>query len=1135
MSFVHLHNHSEYSLLDGASRLDRMIKKAKDSNMKAVALTDHGNMFGALEFYKIAKAAGIKPILGFEGYISPTKLDDKQTKGNYHITLLAKNNKGYENLMYLCSVGFLKGFYYKPRIDKDLLREYSEGIIAGSACLHGEVQLKLLSGDYEGAKRAVYEYKEIFGKDNFFLEIMRHGLEDQEKIDKDLIRLAIETDTPLVATNDCHYLNKEDAEAQDALLCVQTNKHISDEDRMRMGTNEFYFKTEEEMLEVFKDNPEFVHNSGYIADMCNVELEIGKLTPPHYKTPDGSDEREYLRKLAYEGLEIKTKGFNEDKRELYRKRLEHELNIIEQMGFSGYFLIVWDFINYAKKNKIPVGPGRGSAAGSLVSYCIGITDIDPIKYNLLFERFLNPERVTMPDIDVDFCAVRRDEVIHYVREKYGEHNVAQVITFGTMKAKAVVRDVARVLGFPYKEADRIAKMIPDNETLDGAIKSNPQLKSEIENNNEIKKLFEISKVLEGVKRHASIHAAGVVISTEPIYKKCPLYKAPGEDTIATQFSKDLLEDIGLIKFDFLGLKNLTVIDETVRQIGNDFDISKIPLDDEKTFELLRRGDTLGVFQLESSGMQRLITELKPTVFEDLIALVALYRPGPLGSGMVQDFIDRKHGKKPIEYPLPELEDILKDTYGIILYQEQVMQIASRLAGYSLGEADILRRAMGKKKKEVMEEQRGIFVSRAVERGINKAKAEEIFDLMAKFAEYGFNKSHSAAYAYIAYQTAYLKAHYPAYFMSALLTSEKNNTDQIAKYIEECNRMHITVLPPDINDSFHDFAVAEKDGKKVIRFGFSAIKNVGDAAIENIIEVRKEKRFENIFDFLKRVDTRKVNRKVIESLIKSGCFDSLGTDRATLLANLDAILDWANEKNKKKTKKMPSLFGSVKEEKENYPELKKVEDISEEKILEYERELLGFFVSANPISKYKNLIEAIINATSQTAKEKFDSELIMAGIPVSVRKTRTKKKETMAFVKFMDIDGTFEATVFPALYKDKGELFEKNKLLIVIGNLDPTTEKANLIVKDVIEYDKINEFVKSVELILAEKDIEIVEKLKSVAERNKGDKPLLIKFKDSNTLYTIQTMMKIAINNILLDALKRYNVRYRLKLDREFGL
>ncbi len=1130
MAFVHLHNHSEYSLLDGASKIKNMIEKAVKSGMKAVALTDHGNMFGAIEFYKTAIANGIKPILGFEGYISPTDRFDKQTKGSFHITLLAKNEQGYKNLMYLTSISYTEGFYYKPRIDKGVLREHSEGIIAGSACLHGEIQRLLLNNDYEGAKKAVYEYKEIFGKDNFFMEIMRHGLDEQKQIDEAIIKLAKETDTPLVATNDCHYLNREDAVAQDALLCIQTNHLLSDEDRMRMGTDEFYFKTEEEMLQTFSDHEEFVHNAGLIADMCNVELKLNQLLHPHFKTPDGSDEKEYLRNLSLEGLRKRTAGFDQERMKIYEDRLNMELEIINNMGFAGYFLIVWDFINYAKRNRIPVGPGRGSAAGSLVSYCLGITDIDPIRYNLLFERFLNPERVSMPDIDVDFCVERRDEVIKYVKDKYGIYNVAQVITFGTMLAKAVVRDVARVLGFAYKDADRIAKMIPDKATLSQAIEENKQLKELIESDQKIQQLFEISKTLEGVKRHASTHAAGVVISENPIYERCPLYKPAGEEAFVTQFSKEYLEDVGLIKFDFLGLRNLTVIDITVKQIGNGFDISKIPLDDEETFKLLQRGDTLGVFQLESEGMQRLITELKPTCFEDLIALVALYRPGPLGSGMVRDFIDRKHGKKPIEYPLPELEDILKETYGIILYQEQVMQIANKLAGFSLGEADILRRAMGKKKKEVMEQQRGIFIERATKRGIPKEKAEYIFELMAKFAEYGFNKSHSAAYAYIAYQTAYLKAHYKEYFMSALLTSEKNNTDKIAKHIEECNRLGITILPPDINDSNHDFAVAEKDGKKVIRFGFGAIKNVGTSAIENIIEARKEKPFESIYDFLKRVDTRKVNKKVIESLIKAGCFDSLHQNRASLLESLDSLLEWISKKNSSSNVKMQALFGAPKTDEP--PPLKEVDKIKESEILKYEKELLGFFISANPIEKYRPLIKSIVNASSKTLNTVSGDSLVLAGIPVHIRKMRTKRKETMAFVRFMDLDGVFEVTVFPKIYDSKKELLEGDQPLVVMGTLDTTTEKPSVVAQLIVTMDEIEDYIEAMEMFInSDEDLEKLKKVKELLTRHRGNKPLLIKLLKDQKIYNIQSMLTINAGMQLVAALAKYNISAKLQLKR----
>ncbi len=1132
MSFVHLHNHSEYSLLDGASKLKNMVEKALNSNMSSLALTDHGNMFGAIDFYKTAKAKGIKPILGLEGYISPTTRFDKQTKGNYHITLLAKNETGYKNLMKLTTFSYTEGFYYKPRMDKELLRQYSEGIVAGSACLHGEIQIHLLNRDYEAAKKAVLEYKDIFGQDNFFMEIMRHGLDDQQKIDKDIIKLADETDTLLIATNDCHYLNKSDAVAQDALLCIQTNHLMEEENRMKMGTHEFYFKTEDEMLDIFSDHPEFVHNSQIIADMCNVELELGKLSPPHFKTPNGINENEYLRNLAYEGLEQKTKGFDKQKIETYKQRLELELNIIEQMGFSGYFLIVWDFINYAKTKKIPVGPGRGSAAGSLVSYSIGITDIDPLEYKLLFERFLNPERISMPDIDVDFCVERRDEVINYVKEKYGKYNVAQVITFGTMAAKAAVRDVARVLGFPYKEADRIAKMIPDKDDLTQAIKDNPKLKEEIDKNDKVKELFAISKTLEGVKRHASTHAAGVVISENPIYERCPIYKPAGEEAYVSQFSKEYLEDVGLIKFDFLGLRNLTVIDITVKLIGEGFDISKIPLDDKQTYKLLQKGDTLGVFQLESQGMQRLITDLKPTCFEDLIALVALYRPGPLGSGMVSDFIERKHGKKKIEYPLPELEEILKDTYGIILYQEQVMQIASKLAGYSLGEADILRRAMGKKKIEAMEEQRTIFVERSVKNGIDKKKAEYIFDLMAKFAEYGFNKSHSAAYAYIAYQTAYLKAHYKEYFLSALLTSEKNNTDKIAKYIEECNRLHITVLPPDINDSYQDFAVAGDNDNKVIRFGFGAIKNVGSAAIENIIKTRENGKFSSIFDFLKRVDTRKVNKKVIESLIKSGCFDSLHANRASLLASFESLLEWANKKENK-PKNMQSLFGGAKKEEDSLPKLIEAEKMKEADVLKYEKELLGFFISANPLNKYKNIIESIATATSDNLTHLNTNNVVLAAIPISIRKTKTKKKDTMAFVKFMDSKGTFEATVFPKLYEQKKELLDSDEMLILIGSVEASADKPNIIVKNMFSMDNLEHYVQEVELIFDNSRIQEITKIKNILSIHKGNKPLFIRFKNKDAIYTIQTMLSVSINQILLNTLNKLNIAIKLVFSREF--
>ena len=1135
MSFVHLHNHSEYSLLDGASKLPDILEKAKKDGMNAVALTDHGNMFGALEFYKLAKKIGIKPIIGFEGYLSPESMDNKQVKGNYHITLLAKNEIGYKNLLYLTTMSFTRGFYYKPRIDKQLLREHSEGIIAGSACLHGEIQINLLNNDYGAAKKALLEYKEIFGGGNFFLEIMRHGLEDQIRIEKDIIRLSEEMDVPLVATNDCHYLNKEDAVAQDALLCIQTNRFLSDTNRMHMGTQEFYFKTQEEMSKTFEDYPEFVSNSQIIADMIDLNLDIGTLRPPHYKTEDGTDEKIFLRNLANEGLKKRLNeshgSYSSEEYKLYRKRLDYEIGIIEQMDFSGYFLIVWDFINYAKKKKIPVGPGRGSAAGSLVSYAVGITDLDPIKYHLLFERFLNPERVTMPDIDVDFCVERRDEVIKYVKEKYGEYNVAQVITFGTMAAKAVTRDVARVMGFQYKDADKIAKMIPDKDDLNNAVKDNKELKQLINSDEQVKKLFKTSKTLEGVKRHASTHAAGIVISTDPIYERCPIYKPPGVEDFVTQFSKEYLEDVGLIKFDFLGLRNLTVIDLTVKSIGNKFDLTKIPLDDKATYKMLQSGRTLGVFQLESDGMQRLIVNLKPEHFEDLIALVALYRPGPLGSGMVQDFIERKHGRKKVEFLLPELENILKETYGIILYQEQVMQIASKLAGYSLGEADILRRAMGKKKLEVMEKQRQTFVERSVKNNINKDKADYIFELMMKFAEYGFNKSHSAAYAYIAYQTAYLKTHYPAHFLNALLTSEKNNTDKIVKYIEECKQLDIKILPPDINESFKDFTVIDRDGKKVIRFGLGAIKNVGEKAIENIIEERDENGYYvSVFDFLKRINGRKTNKKVLESLIKSGCFDSLGINRAKLSASLDTLIEWT-AKVSKRSKKMGSLFGNNNSiEKNEYPELSDAEDMTNEEKLKYEKELLGIFITSNPLENYKAVIYSVITATSKTLCNIEESDrVIMAGTPTSIREVKTKRKATMAFIKFMDMDGTIDATIFPKLYEGKKDVIESNDIFILIGNVDKTGDKSTLLAQDIIKIKDIENYIESAVIDIENQTKDNITKIKHLLEGNKGKSELTIKLRDENKVYWIKTLMQIKPSETLIKSVHQMGMNIHMKI------
>ncbi len=1121
MAFVHLHNHSEYSLLDGATKINAMIEKAKNDNQEYIALTDHGNMFGALDFYKTCKKNGINPIIGFEAYLVDNRFD-KSNKNNFHLTLLAKNNIGYKNLLKLSTFSYTEGFYYKPRIDKDLLRKYSEGVIAGSACLHGEINYYLLNNNYDMAKKCATHYQETFGKDNFFIEIMRHDLPEQIRIEKDIIKLANEINAPLVATNDCHYLNKEDAKAQDALLCVQTNRLIDDNDRMRMKTEEFYFKTQQEMYDKFSDLKMAVDNSYLIAKNCNLELELGKLIYPIF-TKSMETDAEMLEKLAIEGLEKRIKSFGlENQREKYIERLNYELSMIKQMNFSGYFLIVWDFINYAKSHSIPVGPGRGSAAGSLVSYSLGITDIDPLKYGLLFERFLNPQRISMPDIDIDFCVERRDEVINYVQEKYGKYNVAQVATFGTMLSKAVIRDVARVMGFSYAQADKIAKLIPTNVTLDEAINQVGQLKKMIKEDKQVEELFTLSKTLEGLKRHASKHAAGVVISQEPIYNRCPLYKPAQEEAIIAQFSKEHLEDVGLIKFDFLGLRNLTVIDFAVKSIrkyeDEKFDLLNIPTNDDKVFKLLQTGSTLGVFQLESSGMQKLISELKPTVFEDLIALVALYRPGPLGSGMVKDFIERKHGLAKIDYFLPQLEPILKETYGIILYQEQVMQIANVLAGYTLAEADVLRKSMGKKDKEKMAQQRNMFIERCVDNGVDKKQAENIFDLIEYFAGYGFNKSHSAAYAYIAYQTAYLKAHYPAYFMCALLTSEANNTDKVAVYIDECNRLNIPILPPDINESQVDFTVVtQKDSTKAIMFGLSAIKNVGEAAIENIIEERKNGNFKDLSDFLKRVNQRKVNKKVIESLIKSGCFDFIDKNRNKLL----------NEAENPK-KSSIDLFGS-----DTASNLKPEIFTKEEEIVKYEKELLGVFISYNPLKKYENIIKSLnINYTSELEDINDESNVRLIGIVSSLKEINTKNKQTMAFVNFSDLYGSVEIVVFPSLYTTLKQL-KSTEPIMLVGKLEKSEEKISITANAIIT---IEELLKQIAKITIEVDSNIanaesvLKDIRQLTNKYSGNSTLFICVKKPQSKQTlIKTDAGIKCDFDFLDKLKRYDVDVKLEL------
>ncbi len=1053
-NFIHLHVHSQYSLLDGAIRFEEAIDFAKKFRMDALAITDHGNMFGAIEFYQMAIKNGIKPILGCEVYVSPGSRFDKKTidggDGSYHLTLLVKNKVGYYNLIKLVSLGYIEGFYYKPRIDKELLKQYHDGLIALSGCVKGEISIHASRGDMKRAIEASEEYLRIFNQGNFYIEIQKNGVENQLEINERLIDIGKRLSIPIVATNDCHYLQKEDAKAHEVLLCIQTGKILSDKDRMKFPSDEFYFKSPKEMAELFPEIPEAIENTKVIADQCNLELKFEEKHIPKIEVPKGETADSYLEKLAHEGLEKRLRKFEgqkdfKQKEKIYWTRLSEELKVIKSMGYSGYFLIVWDFINFAKQRRIPVGPGRGSAAGSLVAYALNITDLDPIEYDLIFERFLNPGRKSsMPDVDVDFCMEGRDDVINYVMEKYGREKVAQIITFGKMQARAVIRDVGRVMGLPYGEVDRIAKLIPNtlNITLDQALKQEPRLEELIRNDTKLQSLFSIAKSLEGLSRHASTHAAGVVISNKPLMEYLPLYR--GQDgELMTQYPMKEVDAIGLVKFDFLGLKTLTVVNHTINLIernhGIKIDLSQIPLDDPDVFALLGSGSTLGIFQLESSGMKELLIKLKPENFKEIIALVALYRPGPLRSGMVDEYIKRRHGKETIRYETKELEEILKDTYGVIVYQEQVMRIASTLANFTLEDADILRRAMSKKDPKEMQMQKEKFIEGAKKNRIHPNKAERIFDLMEKFAEYGFNKSHSAAYALIAYQTAYLKAHYPVEFMASLLTSEAQNPDKIVKYIGECREMGIEILPPDINESHKDFTVV---GSK-IRFGLAAVKNVGEAAIDIIIGERENGgKFKNLFDFCKRVDLRKVNRRVIESLVKCGAFDFSGIFRSQMLTALDDIIERCQSHQKKAGGlQLNMLIPLSKEDGFDFPN---IEEFPENQLINFEKETIGFYISKHPLEIYINEIKKFTNEdTSTLSALPNGSEVTICGIVSSVKEIYTKKNERMAFINLEDMKGFVEVVLFPDVYKTSLSILNEGDPIIVKGILDITEENVKI--------------------------------------------------------------------------------------------
>jgi DNA polymerase III subunit alpha len=1050
--FVHLHLHTQYSLLDGAIRFGDLIDKVREYRMPAVAITDHGAMFGAIEFFEKCTAAGIKPIIGAEVYVAPDSRHNRDYANsniptNNHLILLCENIQGYRNLSRLVSIGFKEGFYYKPRIDKEVLARHSDGLIALSACLKGELASHCLRNRMEEARATAEWYAGLF-PDRYYIELQENTLPEQTQANERLVELAREMGLPLVATNDCHYLNRDDARAHEVLLCLQTGKTLSDPTHMKFSADEFYFKSPAEMAAAFHYAPEALANTLAVAERCHVEFDFKTYHFPLHVPPEGKTLDQELEEEAAAGLKARLPvirarrpGFSEADEKLYWDRLRIELDCIKQMGFPGYFLIVADFINWGKKQGIPVGPGRGSAAGSLVAYAIRITDLDPIPYNLLFERFLNPERVSMPDIDVDFCQDRRDEVIQYVTDKYGRNKVAQIITFGTMKAKAVIRDVGRVLDMSYGEVDRIAKLVPEvlNITLNEAIKQEPKLNAEAGADPRVKQLLEIALSLEGLARHASTHAAGVVVAPDDLEEFCPVYKDQKTGSLTTQLSMKYVEKIGLVKFDFLGLKNLTVIDNAVRLIragkAPDFDIAGLTDDDAASYELISAGNTTGVFQLESSGMKDMLVKLKPSCFEDVIAACALYRPGPLGSGMVDDFIDRKHGRKKVVYDLPQLEPILKDTYGVIVYQEQVMQIARTLAGYSLGGADLLRRAMGKKDPAAMAKEKDKFLAGAKEQRIDLKKAEAIFDLMAKFAEYGFNKSHSAAYALVAYQTAYLKAHYPVEFMAALLTEDMGNTDKVMKNIADCREMGIEVLPPDINASDLSFRVLGNS----IRFGLGAVKNVGGSAIEAILEARREGPFPDIFDFCERVDLRRVNKRVVESLIKCGAFDSTGARRAALMAGLEEAANLGQRVQQERESAQTSLFGSAEIARGNGPgrgQLPDVGEWDEKQFLNYEKEVLGFFITGHPLSRHAaNMKRFTTASTSSLADLPDKSEVRLCGMVSSIKEILTRKGERMGFITLEDLTGSVEVVVLPNVYPAAVECLKSDEPLLVAGTLE----------------------------------------------------------------------------------------------------
>lgn len=1169
--YTHLHLHTEYSLLDGANKIKALAKKVKELGMDSVAMTDHGNMFGTIDFYNTMRKEGIKPIIGMEAYVhNQPDIDDKSIRQRFHLCLYAKNEVGYKNLMYLSSQAYLNGFYYYPRINWDLLKEHAEGLVCTSACLQGEVNwhlnlsernVKFGAKGYEEAKRVALKYKALFG-DDFYLEIMRHGIGDQHRIDTQIIQLSQETGIKIVATNDTHYTNPQDADAHEAFMCIAMNKLYDDPNRMRHSVHEFYVKSPQEMARLFADIPEALENTQEIAEKCNLEIKLGNPTPPNFKfarekaaligleLPEPDEEYSLANDTALfieesrRGLEERLKIVDPSKHREYRERLETEIEIISNMKFPGYMLIVWEFVDAAKKMGIPVGPGRGSAAGSLVAYALRITDIDPMPYGLLFERFLNPERVSMPDIDMDFCQARRQEILDYVIEKYGRVNVAQIITFGKLLAKGVIRDVARVLDMPYAKADAMAKLIPDELGIDlrSSYEKEPKIKELLESDPLAARTWEYALALEGLNRNAGTHAAGVVISNEPLWKKTPLFKPSGLNTLATQYSGKYVEDVDLIKFDFLGLKTLTVVEEANKLVekrhGKRIDFVKEDINDKGVYEYISTGETLGLFQIESAGMQDLAKKLKPSGFEDVIAMLALYRPGPMESGMLDDFVERKHGRAEITYMFPELEPILKPTYGVIVYQEQVMQIVQTIGGFSLGGADLVRRAMGKKIKEEMDKLKEQFAEGASEKGFDRAKAEELFDLIVKFAGYGFNKSHSAAYALITFYTSFLKRYYPTEFMAAILTLEKNNTDKVVKYVDELKRMGIDLLPPDVNRSGLVFEAQSVEGRETVMFGMGAIKGAGDIAIKSILEARKKGEFRDLSDFVSRIDSTKVNKKVIESLIKAGALDCFGYSRHAMLSQIEEIIEAAKKAADAKKMAENSLFGAGEEMTAVTLTLSHMSEFDPLEILEMEKASLGFYVSGHPLDKFRETLDGISYTLSSEIEDLADgSEALLIGKIEGITEKISKKGNKFGIANVMDLHGNIELMLFEKRLKELEEDFDLTKPIAFKVKITKDGEftRMNIVKieslkdakKEKIKVKKEEKHVEEPEqppLILALNlmpDPKIAEELMCLAEKYPGKRPLELHIKSKLADVVIESKMKVS--ELILEEAKELGV------------